>query len=768
MVSATDCGGSRDRRAGRVHDAAAQRGGGANFGNPGQVQNFKATATGPDTIKLTWDAPTEGGRASGYRIDMSADGYTWELLSESVPGQDDEYDHSGLMARQTQFYRIFAHNTGGTKIGVVAMSDPMSVTTMASTRPDAPTDVTAVNGPPAAAGTPDADSRTKITVTWTPPETPDGTKIHQYRVAYAQNPGNLGLSQTQDLTVSPVPTTEDDEVYCGANGDQCTYAFDELLEHETWHFQVYAVNMDAVGVVGTSDASDSKSATTDDGLLPLSPTNVWAAVNKNSPAVWLYWTPPADPDGAPVTDYLIQGRPVTAPETPWINSNRNARVFHNRPTSDLLLTAAELRPAALAAWQADDRLAETPTLDGIDNFETYFNNLEWEFRIFAINSVWKRVVQENPTKYDATLEGASNTAAVTGNDDVLTEGDNTAVNDNLSIEIDVSLNELNENAPDAADDPGVGPIAPDGVNLQMRIASVKATKDGNTNGGRTKIDLEWKRTYSHDPTPETDADTKVYAAEYRIQWSTNPDASEWMLLDQDGGVAGGGTAAQDDFTAAQANCDTDDTCTVSHSGLEAGKTYTYRVFAMNAAGTGTDSNAANTVFSWWQRGSETTSQAEKPGRPTGLMADKSIDNGHTEIDLSWTAPVDDADGEGEGLGYGSLVKYVIQKSDDGGATWTELVRPKAALKSTMYTHKGSGTRPDGALPRGHGQRRTPREDERLVRQRHADHREVHQAGQAGRPGRGSDGSQRHQAMLEHPVPHPAGRAHPGLHHRVRE
>ena len=382
---------------------------------------------------------------------------------------------------------------------------------------------------------------------------------------------------------------------------------------------------------------------------------------------------------------------VESATTPWINSSRNVRVFHNRPTSDLLLTAAELRPAALLAWQADDKLHEDDReLDDVPNFNTYFNNLQWEFRVFALNSVWTREVQANAAKYTATLAGTGVPDTATA--DVL--NDDSAVDDNRSTTLVVSLNELNENPkdgttadPDGADDlpDGVGPIAPVMVNLQMRIARVKATKDNNTNGGRTKIDLSWKRTYSHgDADGDGTADDPAYAAEYRIQYSTNPDASEWMLLDQDGGTAGGGTPEHDDYTAADANCDADDTCTVSHSMLTAGKTYTYRVFAMNAAVD--PANLDNTVFSWWQVGSATTSQAEKPGRPTALMAKKSPDNGHTQIDLSWRAPDADADGEGDGLGYGTLVKYVIQKSDDGGATWSELVRPKADFKKITYTH----------------------------------------------------------------------------------
>ena len=173
---------------------------------PGQVQDFEAEATGPDTIKLTWGAPTDGGRQTGYRIDVSDDGYTWELLSESVPGQDDEYEHDGLMARETKFYRIFAHNQGGGQIGPVAMSSPTSIATMASTPPDNPTDLEIVHG---------ATPQTMLTLTWMPPETPDGTAIHQYKVAYAQNPGNLSLSQSRTLTVSEVPTSSATMVYCG-------------------------------------------------------------------------------------------------------------------------------------------------------------------------------------------------------------------------------------------------------------------------------------------------------------------------------------------------------------------------------------------------------------------------------------------------------------------------------------------------------------------------------------------------------------------------
>ena len=112
-------------------------------------------------------------------------------------------------------------------------------------------------------------------------------------MAFAQNPGNLSLSQSRTLTVSEVPTSAVDMVYCGSDGtDECEYTFKGLLEHETWHFQVYAVNEDASGEVGNSNPSDTESLATADGDIPAHPTDVWAAVNKGSPGVWLYWKPP--------------------------------------------------------------------------------------------------------------------------------------------------------------------------------------------------------------------------------------------------------------------------------------------------------------------------------------------------------------------------------------------------------------------------------------------------------------------------------------------
>ena len=323
---------------------------------PGQVQNVTLESTGPTSIKLTWDPPTNGGRPAAYRIDVSGDGRTWELLAGSWPSQNDDYEHIGLSARETKHYRIFAHNTSGTKVGPVAFPEPTSEITDASTAPDNPTDVTATKGvlvtPPAA----NANTRTKMTVRWDEPKPPDGTSIHEYKIAYAVESADLGLNglQVQTLTVVDNPDEADaDHVFCGFtagnDGRDCKYTFVKIREHETWHFQVYALNEDAMGDVGTSQASDSKSAATDDGLLPAAPTNLWSAVNAATNGLWVYWKEPKDPDGAPVNGYLVQGLPITdeydavvdpvntITDVDWENDLSNAIIEH---------AGDDLRPAA--------------------------------------------------------------------------------------------------------------------------------------------------------------------------------------------------------------------------------------------------------------------------------------------------------------------------------------------------------------------------------------------------------------------------------------
>ena len=231
-------------------------------------------------------------------------------------------------------------------------------------------------------------------------------------------------------------------------------------------------------------------------------------------------------------------------------------------------------------------------------------------------------------------------------------------------------------------------IAPTQVDLQMRPDELDAMKDSDTDGGRTKIDLEWKETYSG----VQESDGRLYATEYRIQWSTNPDASEWELLkDVDAAVV----------------CNVDRECTYSDTGLFAGEEYSYRIFAKNADETMGTTVVNDDVYSWSAEDSALTTDAEKPGSPKNLRATRSQSDGHTEIDLSWMPPVLDGDGVGDGDGFGVIVKYVIEQSADRSDSWepldtvtpakdceaggsgaTHKLKTNGPIISCAYTHRG--------------------------------------------------------------------------------
>ena len=104
-----------------------------------------------------------------------------------------------------------------------------------------------------------------------------------------------------------------------------------------------------------------------------------------------------------------------------------------------------------------------------------------------------------------------------------------------------------------------------------------------------------------------------------------------------------------------------------HTGLSSATTRHYRVRAINSAGESEPSNVATA----------TTAEIDMPpSPPRDLVATA---DGHHVIVLSWTAPLDE--------GGSPISGYHIEVSDDGGATWRELVADTWS-RSTTYRDAG--------------------------------------------------------------------------------
>jgi hypothetical protein len=105
----------------------------------------------------------------------------------------------------------------------------------------------------------------------------------------------------------------------------------------------------------------------------------------------------------------------------------------------------------------------------------------------------------------------------------------------------------------------------------------------------------------------------------------------------------------------------------SDTGLHPSTAFTYRVSAINSAGTSSPSNTASAT---------TSSNTTIPSSPTGLNA-TAISS--SQINLSWTAPSNN--------GGSAITGYYIERSTDNGNTWSSLI-PDTSSTATTYNDTG--------------------------------------------------------------------------------
>ncbi|MDE1815054.1 MAG: fibronectin type III domain-containing protein [Thaumarchaeota archaeon] len=109
------------------------------------------------------------------------------------------------------------------------------------------------------------------------------------------------------------------------------------------------------------------------------------------------------------------------------------------------------------------------------------------------------------------------------------------------------------------------------------------------------------------------------------------------------------------------------TTTYTDTGLINGQAYYYTVKAVNAIGVSSNSNEASAI---------PVASTAVPSTPTGLSATAASSS---QINLSWTAPSNN--------GGSAITGYEIQRSTNGGSTWSTIV-PNTGTTGTIYSDTG--------------------------------------------------------------------------------
>src|SRR6267143_6651 len=197
---------------------------------PGAPTSLVANTVSSSQINLSWNAPANNGGSAitGYKIERSTNGGSSWSPPVNTGSTATTYPDTGLTASTTYMYRVSAINSVGTS----SPSNTASATTQtASTIPGAPTSLVA-----------NTVSSSQINLSWNAPANNGGSAITGYKIERSTNGGS---------SWSPPVNT---------GSTATTYPDTGLTASTTYMYRVSAINS-----VGTSSPSNTASATTNSG-----------------------------------------------------------------------------------------------------------------------------------------------------------------------------------------------------------------------------------------------------------------------------------------------------------------------------------------------------------------------------------------------------------------------------------------------------------------------------------------------------------------------
>jgi hypothetical protein len=263
---------------------------------PGDPDDLVAVG-GTGKIDLYWNKPTTADdMVDGYRIQgriltegrdpTDAD---WLTLEDDTGSTNTTWEHMGLGNNATWEYRVYSLN--GTTPSSNATNPTAQATTMGPSRttlvPRAPAWDTSTA---LEAGAPPQEV---LVLDWEDAPVDAGDPdVTGYQIEVSNQRGaarTVLVANTEMLDSDTTPATI-----------ETTYSDEDLMASQTRCYVIKGINSNGVGL-----ASEERCVTTTVGDLPMAPLRVTAAANSAS-QITVTWDAPSDPDGAPVTGYLIE------------------------------------------------------------------------------------------------------------------------------------------------------------------------------------------------------------------------------------------------------------------------------------------------------------------------------------------------------------------------------------------------------------------------------------------------------------------------------
>jgi titin len=640
------------------------------------------TASAPQTlvatpgntqVALVWAAPLDNGGSAvtGYTVQVSSNsGATWSTMANVV---GTSYTATGLTNGTSYAFRVLAVNGGGAG----SASTPDVAVPFATSSTVRNLVVTPADG--------------QVTASWTAPASNGGSAISGYRVAYSTNGGTTfsadtvvnattavitGLTNGTAVVVRVIP------VNAAGNGVSATST-------PATPRTVAAASTSVVATAGNSQVSLTWVAPTDNGGSSITgyhveraigaggtwtrvatvATSSYTATGLTNGTTYAFRVLATNAAGAGAATEPILATPATTPGAPtsvatvagdgfvtltWVapTSNGGAVV-----TSYLIETSTDG-----STWtQAATTSAREFTVTGLANGTAY------RFRVSAENAAGAGASAQASSTVTPSAKAASPTA-------VIATPTNGAIALTWTAPTDTGGSTLTGYLVEQSTDGGVT------WTTAATTATPSTTLTGLVNG----------TTYSYRVRANNSVGSGAASTVATTTPFTTPGAPRnvvalagdrevvltWAAPTVSGGSAITGYVVQQSTNGS--TWTTVDTPAVASSvitGLTNGATYSYRVFAVNAAvgnvnAIATSGATASTIVTAMPR---TTASAPQALTPVA---------GNRQIVLTWTAPADN--------GGVALTGYAVQRSVDGGRTWTNALTTGSSTVTATITGLTNG------------------------------------------------------------------------------